>query len=430
MNTPENISVRQTTEPCGVLGEATMYSIYNTKVFHSNSINNLYDYNDGNPVYYKSIIESDDSLFRNGGTEYTYPPVDDGSRTSTLTGEAPIGVPVGQSPTLFGRVIRQVVFNSDFDTLQCTKYNYDMAINMDHYVPSFYVNKNSIITASDPNRLDAFDVIEAFYSSNWIRPETQINIVYDGPRRLIDTIKYFYGTFDNVLPQRIVTKNSKNEVTERRIHYATDYPASTVAQKMCLNNQVEQPLEDSVLKQNTLLKYYKAEYKDWFNNAKILSPNYIYAKESPADAITQKILYNVYDTKGNILELQKANDVKEVYLWGYDTTYPVAKITGSDYATVSTVVTQAQIDAASGSSGSDAALRTLLQNLRTNAATKNALITTYTYIPFVGVSSVTDPSGRTTYYEYDGFSRLHIIKDKDGNIIKKIEYKYANQPEN
>jgi hypothetical protein len=430
ITTPVNISIKQTKEPCGNAGEATLYSTFDTKIFHSNSINNIYDYNDGNPIYYKSIIESDDSLFRNGGIEYTFPPVDDGSRTATLIGETPIGVPVGQAPTLSGRVIRQIVFNSSFDTLQCTKYNFDMAISMENYVPSFYVNKSSVIASSDPDRLNAFDVIQIFYSSNWIRTETQINIVYDGTRRMMDTTKYFYETFDNVLPKRIVTTNSKGEATEQRTHYATDYPANTIAQKMCMNNQIELPLEDSILKQNTLQKYYKAEYKDWFNNGKVLLPNYIYIKESPSDSVTLRVLYNHYDAKGNLQELQKANDIKEVYLWGYDTTYPVVKIAGSDYATVSTVVTQAQIDAATGASGSDAALRSLLQNLRTNAATKNALITTYTYIPFVGVSSVTGPEGRTTYYEYDGFNRLHLVKDQDGKIIKKIDYKYAAQPGN
>lgn len=58
---------------------------------------------------------------------------------------------------------------------------------------------------------------------------------------------------------------------------------------------------------------------------------------------------------------------------------------------------------------------------------KDAQMTTYTYIPDVGISSATDPKGQTIYYEYDPFSRLMNIKDKDGNIIKHIDYHYQGQ---
>jgi YD repeat-containing protein len=54
----------------------------------------------------------------------------------------------------------------------------------------------------------------------------------------------------------------------------------------------------------------------------------------------------------------------------------------------------------------------------------NAQMTTYTYSPLTGMSSSTDAKGEITYYEYDNFQRLMNIKDKDGNIIKHIDYHY------
>jgi YD repeat-containing protein len=51
-------------------------------------------------------------------------------------------------------------------------------------------------------------------------------------------------------------------------------------------------------------------------------------------------------------------------------------------------------------------------------------ITTYTYKPLVGMTSMTDTKGLTTYYEYDGFQRLKSIKDSDGNIVKSYDYHY------
>ncbi|MFT3750880.1 MAG: DUF5977 domain-containing protein [Agriterribacter sp.] len=58
-----------------------------------------------------------------------------------------------------------------------------------------------------------------------------------------------------------------------------------------------------------------------------------------------------------------------------------------------------------------------------------AQMTTYTYEPLIGMTSQCDVNNRITYYEYDGFGRLFIVRDQDKNILKKICYNYAGQPE-
>lgn len=54
----------------------------------------------------------------------------------------------------------------------------------------------------------------------------------------------------------------------------------------------------------------------------------------------------------------------------------------------------------------------------------NARITTYTYDPDNGMTSVTDPNNFITYYEYDDLGRLKYIKDMDYNIVRSQEYHY------
>jgi YD repeat-containing protein len=54
-------------------------------------------------------------------------------------------------------------------------------------------------------------------------------------------------------------------------------------------------------------------------------------------------------------------------------------------------------------------------------------MTTYTYTPLVGATTVVDAKNTPIYYEYDNFQRLQNIKDKDGNIVKHIDYHYRPQ---
>ena len=51
-------------------------------------------------------------------------------------------------------------------------------------------------------------------------------------------------------------------------------------------------------------------------------------------------------------------------------------------------------------------------------------MTTYTYEPLVGMTSMTDPSNITTHYEYDDLGRLQCIRDQDNNIKEWYDYKF------
>ncbi|WP_419699082.1 hypothetical protein [Mucilaginibacter sp. NFX135] len=57
----------------------------------------------------------------------------------------------------------------------------------------------------------------------------------------------------------------------------------------------------------------------------------------------------------------------------------------------------------------------------------DAQMVTYTYSPIVGVASSTDVKNQTTTYEYDNFLRLMNVKNKDGNIVKHMDYHYQGQ---
>lgn len=55
---------------------------------------------------------------------------------------------------------------------------------------------------------------------------------------------------------------------------------------------------------------------------------------------------------------------------------------------------------------------------------------TYTYIPYVGISSITDPRGITTYYNYDDAGRLtevYQISDGKKQVMQTYYYHYSTQ---
>ena len=68
-----------------------------------------------------------------------------------------------------------------------------------------------------------------------------------------------------------------------------------------------------------------------------------------------------------------------------------------------------------------------INNLRSNSAFKEAMITTFTYKPLVGMTVMTDPRGRTTTYEYDDFGRLEIVKDHEGKLLEEYQYHYKGE---
>ncbi|MBC7884853.1 MAG: hypothetical protein H7X99_05225 [Saprospiraceae bacterium] len=58
-----------------------------------------------------------------------------------------------------------------------------------------------------------------------------------------------------------------------------------------------------------------------------------------------------------------------------------------------------------------------------------AQMTTYTFDPLIGMTSQCDINNRITYYEYDSYNRLSLIRDENKNIVKMFCYNYQGQPE-
>lgn len=138
-----------------------------------------------------------------------------------------------------------------------------------------------------------------------------------------------------------------------------------------------------------------------------------------------RVTYKNYDSRNNITEQLMVNGTSNCYLWSYNKTYPVAEIKNADYASVTGILGTSAIEAFSNLVAPDkATIDAFIAPLKSGLPT--AQISSYSYIPLVGIKSATDVKGYTTYYEYDGLQRLKTVKDHDGNIIKSNSYHYKN----
>jgi hypothetical protein len=164
----------------------------------------------------------------------------------------------------------------------------------------------------------------------------------------------------------------------------------------------------------------------------IMVPSSVISSNGSGDVATL-VTYDSYDNYGNLRQFSEINGITSSAEWSYENGYPVVIAKNVDYTTLHSVISSIQSDLQAflmnsvGNLTTDAQksyLKSFNASLRNNISLKNALITTFTYIPSIGMTSQTDPNNITTYYEYDSNNRLKCIKNDNGYIIKTFEYNY------
>ncbi|MBX9807006.1 MAG: hypothetical protein K2X95_04335, partial [Flavobacteriaceae bacterium] len=263
--------------------------------------------------------------------------------------------------------------------------------------------------------------------SSYIPGPSQIKeINYFNSGNLETITNYFYDSIGKKLTSQSTT-NSKGEILETKYYYPQDTSmsgepnvAALVSKNMIgiplktVTNKIVSSVSEQLSEQTT--KY--GIFPSTIAGQNLILPQFIYAGKGTT--IENKITFNDYDTEGNVTQYTPESSAPISIIWGYNKTQPIAKIENA---------TNAQVASALGLSNlnniSETDLLTI-NNLRSNINLASAMITTYTYIPLVGVSTITDPKGNTINYNYDSFNRLQNVKDKDGNILSENEYHYKN----
>ncbi len=314
----------------------------------------------------------------------------------------------------------QYQFTGTLNGIDQTVYGLNIGSDEVHILetPTFgiittYVYKDSFSTFENTHQ---FDLLAAMTTKHW----------EDGV--LIE--KETTYTYTNPQSHRRTQEDEDSDGSVLKSEYLYPYDISLgVYNQMIFKNRIAKPVQTKKYIDNALISNVKMEYKNWGVN--IITPEIVKTAKG-TNSLEDRLIYYNYDGDGNPLDLAKASGTRISYIWGYNSIYPIAQLEGVPYSDIpaSTIINLKTLsnndnDSCDGTgSCNETSLRNALDGLRLQFP--NALITTYTYDPMVGPTSVTDPTGQTLFYRYDNQNRLEYVIDLDGNVLNKTEYNFKN----
>lgn len=266
-------------------------------------------------------------------------------------------------------------------------------------------------------------------------PKKEIVTTYNTNGAITNTTEYNYAVRENkkILKRKITSISGMGNTLNEEFLYPWEdlsglSPDQQSAASTMINfNRITTPIQYERKINGNVVSKKIITYKD-YGNGLILPQKENYSTK--ADSGQVRIIYHKYDVKGNPLYITKDDGTKIVYIWSYGGQYPVVEIKNASYEDVMNILdTNLLVMIQNTENPADETLETMGNSLRANLP--YALVTTYKYKPLIGINEITDPSGITTYYEYDSLGRLKrtYLKDESNQekTLQIYDYNYHNQ---
>ncbi|MEN2401077.1 DUF5977 domain-containing protein [Flavobacterium sp. MC2016-06] len=414
----------------------------------------------GYHIMYSDVRVYNDQNLQNGYTDFKYSIVEDDNSYSISR-----GAPTTSLDFKRGDLLEQNVYKYNLGSYLPVKKT------VNEYYYGFGENNSFFTTASYPNEKHSLgliinkltgDLTCAGYSNQimirrstfemsyfklysvwkYLKKSTETTFDKNGTNPITVETTYNYNNPLHCQLSSVVFSNSKNESLTTKYFYAQDseMTAKPFISDFVAKNMIQIPLDTQTFNGNTKLSEQLTVYDKSTDTNNLLLPKSVYAAKFPnalplisnIGNLEKKITYDKYDDKGNILQYTPEGGMPVSIIWGYNQTQPIAKIENLAYASIPAAtitslqtLSNADIDNCMSTDCTEQLLRNGLSALRNLLTT--AFISTYTYNPLIGVTSVTDPKGISSYYEYDNAGRLKFVKDKDLNVLQKYCYNYKGQ---
>ena len=252
---------------------------------------------------------------------------------------------------------------------------------------------------------------------------------------IVTKTSYFRENIGHTFVTKESTNNSKGDIISVEYKYPPDllstlnFSQNILMRKLTSLNKISEPVIIRKKFNDNIVEEKKIMYDNFsgVNNQELILPKTILFKkgENSQNPIDRIISLDKYDNYGNLLEYTTKEGLSVSQIWGYNNTKVVAELKNLRYDEIS-ATTISNIKAQTGYMVlvGTPSLESSFTSLRTNHP--DAFVTTYTYIPMVGLKTMTDINGRKETYEYDSFNRLYRVLDYEGNVLKEYNYNIKN----
>ncbi len=388
----------------------------------------FYNFQDLFDIYSASSIENIDDF-------YKYPPVRLPHNGLLTTQEE-----YSRNQTGDYILLRKTANQHEINGSAASNYElYDLFLNPDYILSGIKEYNQPFQQAGGGILFECFRLKFQFYPyfSNRVEQVGQTDTAYDesGLNPLITTQQIFYDNPVHYRPTRTQTTDSEGNTVATQTWYADDidqtanidggpfqdYTAINAFKKAGIYPRVGQAIQTlSINNGQKLLQ--RTNYVDWGGG--IYEPNSqqsLKGELSAENTLQNQLFAYDFDAFGNPLEFSQENGAVTSYIWGYNKKYVIAKIENATYQEIATAL-GISIAALKGFDENDLST---ISGLRTSLT--KSMLTTYTYEPLVGLSTVTDARGYTMKYRYDSLNRLIEVKDGQDHIVSDYKYHYKGQ---
>ncbi|MCW5910625.1 MAG: RHS repeat protein [Cyclobacteriaceae bacterium] len=419
----------------------------------------------GSYTGYKSVTEEYFGPSQHGKTEYTFTHVKDES------GDAFPYPPADSFEYLRGQPVTITYYSrtgANFIPVKKLAYEYTNLMVAAAPISSVAFGIYDLAPLGSPRKPAPVTVAQYEMKTGWSAPSLITETSYDqqnGSLTLESTQALEYTSYMQTKAQ---TYASSGELKETRNYYPFNISLGASSELLQKNNLVailrKENYSDSILTETINVEYTNG----LFYGKELTVPSIVTQKIGNGET-ESRIEYQNYNGIGRIVDQKKSNDVPLSYLWDEVNGLLLAEVQNATSdniyhtsfegtGTVETVSNPARTGRRYLNSGTynfsgNGFVPASTTNLKmsywywssnkwnfsgvvnwSNTISAGARLdeirvfpgdsqmTTYTYVTGIGITSMTDANNVTTYYEYDSFGRLNVVKDDKGNIVQNILY--------